>query len=986
MKRILPSSALIRTRYITSILLLLFFTVFCTIAQEQKATITTDKDDYWPDEWVIITGTGWQNDDSVRLTLTHLDPLPDPYHPHPPWFVNPDANGIIYYKWFVSDQELGTSFELRAVGFAKGIPTSDYAVTYFMDASITNVTVNGSSFCDGQPVTVSYTSGAKFDNNNFFTAQLSDTSGSFSSPVIIGTLNSKQSGAINAIIPSGTTNGQHYRIRVVSSKPVITSNPNATDLTINVSPTAPAFVTATPSAICAGSSSNLNATSSGNSIRWYTTGTGGSLLGTSASGANFSVTPSIATTYYAEALNAAGCSSPARTKATVTVNPIPTITSTTPGSVCASGTVTLTAASSAGIINWYSEATGGVILGTGISFNTPVITINTTYYVDAIDNGCITSTRTPVIATVNTVPTAPIAGTVTQPTCAVSTGSVVLNGLPATGTWTLTRTPGGTTTTGTGTSTTITGLAAGTYTYTVTNASGCISPASATVLINAQPEAPPAPIAGTVTQPTCAVSTGSVVLNGLPATGTWILTRTPGGTTTAGTGTSTTITGLATGTYTYTVTNSSGCTSIASANVIINTKPAAPEANAGTGGNECGLNFRFSAVPSFGTGIWTRTTGPGTATFIPDAYSPNATVTVSDYGNYTFTWTETNNACSSSSMINVVFYQQPVANAGTGGENCGLEFNLVATPSIGTGTWAQVNGPGSAIFSPNSNTANAKVTVSQFGSYDFAWTEASTLCSSTDIVRVTFHDLPLVNAGANTAVCKGRSIQLNAIGSGSFRWTPANLVNNYAISNPIVTPVTTSVLTVTLTDVWGCKNSDQVSVEVKEQPVANAGPDQVLEFLFGTTLNATALGNGETGEWTIISGTGEFANKNDNATQVSKLSLDKNSFTWTLTNGVCPSSSDTIDIIVHDLIIPTLITPNKDGRNEYFIIRGIETLGKTELVIFNRWGVRVYLNNNYDNKWDGVDENENPLPEDTYFFILRPEKSKPFSGYIVVRR
>jgi gliding motility-associated-like protein len=215
---------------------------------------------------------------------------------------------------------------------------------------------------------------------------------------------------------------------------------------------------------------------------------------------------------------------------------------------------------------------------------------------------------------------------------------------------------------------------------------------------------------------------------------------------------------------------------------------------------------------------------------------------------------------------------------------------------------------------------------------------------------------------------------LNAIGSGSFLWTPDNLVNNRAISNPVATPVATSVLTVTLTDQWGCKNSDQVSIEVREQPVASAGPDQVLEYLFESTLNAAALDNRQTGEWTIISGTGEFTNKNDNATRVSKLSLDKNSFKWTITNGLCLISSDTVNIIVHDLIIPTLITPNKDGKNEYFIIRGVETLGKTELVIFNRWGARVYMNSNYDNKWDGVDDNEDPLPDDTYFFVLRPEK------------
>ena len=83
------------------------------------------------------------------------------------------------------------------------------------------------------------------------------------------------------------------------------------------------------------------------------------------------------------------------------------------------------------------------------------------------------------------------------------------------------------TTTGTGTTTTISGLAPGTYTYTVTNAAGCTSVASANVVINAQPATPTAPVVGTITQPTCAVATGSVPLSGLPASGTWTLTQSP---------------------------------------------------------------------------------------------------------------------------------------------------------------------------------------------------------------------------------------------------------------------------------------------------------------------------------------------------------------------------------------------------------------------------------------------------------------------------
>ena len=65
----------------------------------------------------------------------------------------------------------------------------------------------------------------------------------------------------------------------------------------------------------------------------------------------------------------------------------------------------------------------------------------------------------------------------------VATGSVVLSGLPAVGTWTINPDA----IAGTGTSTTISGLTAGTYNYTVTNASGCTSAAPASIVINAQP-------------------------------------------------------------------------------------------------------------------------------------------------------------------------------------------------------------------------------------------------------------------------------------------------------------------------------------------------------------------------------------------------------------------------------------------------------------------------------------------------------------------
>ena len=99
--------------------------------------------------------------------------------------------------------------------------------------------------------------------------------------------------------------------------------------------------------------------------------------------------------------------------------------------------------------------------------------------------------------------------------------------------------------------------------------------------INSAPALPAAPMVGTITQPNCSTPTGSVILGGLPASGTWTLTRMPGGITTTGTGISKTVTGLsANTTYSFTVTNAAGCISIASGNVVIGAGTTNPSVTA----------------------------------------------------------------------------------------------------------------------------------------------------------------------------------------------------------------------------------------------------------------------------------------------------------------------------------------------------------------------------------------------------------------------
>ena len=116
------------------------------------------------------------------------------------------------------------------------------------------------------------------------------------------------------------------------------------------------------------------------------------------------------------------------------------------------------------------------------------------------------------------------------------------------------------------------------------------------------------------------------------------------------------------------------------------------------------------------------------------------------------------------------------------------------------------------------------------------------------------------------------------------------------------------------------------------------------------------------------------------------LGIGVNTFIWTISNNVCEPATDTVNIRVSDLVIPSLITPNLDGRNDFFVINGLESLGRTRFVVFNRWGAQVYAVDEYKNDWDGKDENGNPLLNDTYYYILIPENTKMINGFIVIKR
>ncbi|MBU3659937.1 MAG: PKD domain-containing protein [Flavobacteriales bacterium] len=170
-------------------------------------------------------------------------------------------------------------------------------------------------------------------------------------------------------------------------------------------PTSPvASFTSTPtSTTCTGQTVQYTSTSTGVPTTYAWSFPGGTPATSSAQ--NPTVTYATAGTYNASltVTNSLGSNTSNQTNY-ITVNATPVAPTVTAANRCGTGTVTLGANAAAGTLSWFAAATGGTALGTGASFTTPSISTTTTYYVSTTASGC-TSTRTPVVATINPTPT-----------------------------------------------------------------------------------------------------------------------------------------------------------------------------------------------------------------------------------------------------------------------------------------------------------------------------------------------------------------------------------------------------------------------------------------------------------------------------------------------------------------------------------------------------------------------------------------------------
>ena len=473
-------------------------------------------------------------------------------------------------------------------------------------------------------------------------------------------------------------------------------------------------------------------------------------------------------------------------------------------------------------------------------------------------------------------------------------------------------------------------------------------------------------------QSTCTIATPTITAGG-PTTfctgGSVNLTSSPGTTYLWSNGAKTQIINVTTaGSYTLKVTNASGCQSAASAaiTVTVNALPATPTITTGgpttfcTGGN---VTLTSSAGTTY---LWS--TGATTA-------SINATTA----GSYTVKVKNANGCQSATSAASAVTVNAlpptPTITAGGPTTFC-AGGNVTLTSSAGT----------TYLWSTAATTASTNITTA--GSYTVQVSNANGCQSAASVATaIVVNALPVPTESNNGPVCAGSALSLTGGPAGMtiYYWRGpgefTSLVQNPSVSDSATLNMT-GVYTLIVTNINGCTNTATQQIIVNETPVAVAGPDQELKFNFETQMNAE-LSASETGEWSLISGSGHINEIQSPTTRVTELSAGENKFLWKVMKGNCEDTA-VVKITVHDLFVPSVITPNGDGKNDYFKIS--EFTGDVELIIVNRWGNEEYTNANYLNDWDGRNNKGVELPADTYFYVLKFENGKIKKGSVLIKR
>lgn len=502
-----------------------------------------------------------------------------------------------------------------------------------------------------------------------------------------------------------------------------------------------------------------------------------------------------------------------------------------------------------------------------------------------------------------------------------------------------------------GTNANATGLSAGTYTVTVTDANGCSTTTTVTVT---QPTVLSASVTGVINA-TCGNNNGSATANGSGGTGPYTYSWAPSG------NTAQTETGLGAGTYTVTITDANGCTGTATCSITQSTVSlSASGATTICIGQTANLSSNASGGSAPYTYLWQPVNQSGANISVTPTTTTTYTVTVTDA-----------NGCTNTATVTVNVNPPLLVTAVTPNAICaGGSSTINANGTGGNGNYSYnwlPSGTGSSItVSPTTTTT-----------YTVILTDNCGTPQATATVTVTVNQPPTVCFTGTTTICPNDCVNFTncTTGGSTYSWsfvggTPSSSTSQSPTNICYATPGSYNVV-LTATSAAGCVSTlTQTNVvTVAQQPVAAFSTGGTLFNGVPQSICVTESSTNSTSwSWTTAVG---------NSTQQSPCFTFTDSGTYCITLNVqnaagCTDSTIqcfTIIIENFELIIPNVFTPNADNTNDVFSIthEGVKTL---DIVIFNRWGARIYEGSMLTTGWDGKMLNGKYAEDGTYYYVL----------------
>jgi gliding motility-associated-like protein len=257
-----------------------------------------------------------------------------------------------------------------------------------------------------------------------------------------------------------------------------------------------------------------------------------------------------------------------------------------------------------------------------------------------------------------------------------------------------------------------------------------------------------------------------------------------------------------------------------------------------------------------------------------------------------------------------------------------------------------------------------------------------------DTVMVRVLNLPTLDLGPDQ--CNTGPVTLDAGNPYGFHFNWSTGDTTQTTSAPV-----TGEYSVTVAEMWGynCGLTDSVHINMYPEPTIDIGLDTSMCSYAKIHMHVSDangyLDNPQyhyTYAWTPYQQTSRDIDE-------TCLPADK-----TVTFGVevtgCTTVNDTRNIDVKNcaLELPNVITPgNKDGKNDFLKITGIENFPGSTLQVFNRWGKKVFESKDYNDShaWDGGNE-----ADGVYYYVLTVNygdhgecvEAKNFNGTVTILR